>query len=716
MTGKHELDHTKSVRGDSPQQHSTKKAYPRWLRIFIPLILVLVWFGVTGVGGPTFGKLEEVQSNDQSSFLPATAEATKALEAQEKFRTSEAIPAIIVFESESALTPADISSFMTELKDSGLVEGEPVGPIPSEDGKALQIVAPLTPDGETDEQVKEIRTMAAEAIEGNGQAFVTGPAGFTTDLKGAFAGIDGLLLGVALLAVLVILLVVYRSVLLPFAVLFTSVAALCAAIVVVYWMAKWGWIRLDGQSQGILSILVIGAATDYSLLYVARFKEAIAHGKQRFDAALSAWRRSFEPIVASAGTVTVGLLCLLFSDLNSNKALGPIAASGIIFSVFASLTLLPAILALLGRKAFWPFFPKPLADGEDAQGLWLNIARFVRKHSRPVWIVTALVLAVGCLGITQLKAEGVPQSELVLTATDSAAGQKAIARHFDAGAGSPAFAIVGAASSSSIADKIAEDDGVASVTLLAADGGPVRPGTDAHEVDGKNQLSITLKDVPDSLEAERTIVAIREAAHAIDPDALVGGTTATALDTQVTAQEDIVKIIPLVLGAILIILMLLLRSVVAPLVLILTTVLSYGAAMGVSAWVFNGLFNFPGADPAVPLFGFVFLVALGVDYNIFLMTRVREEALRFGTHDGITRGLAVTGGVITSAGVVLAATFAALGVIPIMFLVQLGFIVAFGVLLDTFVVRSFLVPALGHELGRILWWPSKLSRESKTRD
>lgn len=711
MSSKHAIFTAKS---------NDKKISP-FIRVLVPAVLILAWFAVTGIGGPTFGKLGDVQSTDQASFLPATAEATKALEAQAKFRTSDAIPAIIVIESPQQINPASAAEFVKQLKDSGLVEGDPVGPIPSEDGKALQIIAPLTPHAETDQQVKEVRALAASSVANQEnfvqgtQAFVTGPAGFRTDLKGAFAGIDGLLLGVALAAVLVILLVVYRSVLLPFTVLLTAMGALCAAVVAVYWMATWGWIRLDGQSQGILSILVIGAATDYSLLFVARFKEAIAHGHTKFQATATAWKRSWEPIVASAGTVTVGLLCLLFSDLNSNKALGPIAASGILFSVLAALTLLPAILALLGRAAFWPFAPKPLADGEDAQGLWTRIATFVRKNYRPVWIVTALVLAAGCIGVTQLKASGVPQSELVLTATDSAAGQKAIARHFDAGAGSPAFAIVGAAASSSISEKFLADDGVASVTQLAADGGPVRPGTEAQEVEGQRQLSVTLKDVPDSLEAEQTIVRLRESAHAIDPGALIGGTTATALDTQTTAQQDIVKIIPLVLGAILVILMLLLRSLVAPVLLILTTVLSYGTAMGVSALVFNAVFHFPGADPAVPLFGFVFLVALGVDYNIFLMTRVREEALAVGPQDGLTRGLSVTGGVITSAGVVLAATFAALGVIPIMFMVQLGFIVAFGVLLDTFVVRSLLVPALGHELGRFLWWPSALSTRSNAR-
>jgi RND superfamily putative drug exporter len=701
----------------------TKKAV--W-RALAAVGIALVWLGLMGVGGPTFGKIGEVQTTDQTTFLPASAEATRAVEWQNKFNDTDSIPAVVIVESDAELTQASGAAFAAALKDTGVVRGDVVGPITSEDSKAFEFIVPLTSGTDSDEAVDALRAAGTAAASdgtfaGTASVHVTGAAGFTADLKEAFSGIDGILLGVALVAVLIILLIVYRSLLLPFAVLITAMAALCAAILAVYFMAKGELIRIDGQSQGILSILVIGAATDYCLLLVARFREAIAAGEDKASAVKHAWRRSVEPILASAGTVVVGLLCLMFSDLNSNKALGPIAASGIVFSVVAALTLLPAFLFLLGRSAFWPFQPKPSpaslgADSEEIgawalrHGAWGRLALWVRKHHRPVWVITALVLAVGCLGVTQLKASGVPDSELVLGQTDSKLGNEAIARHFDAGAGSPAQVYADEALATPVLDAATAVPGVASAYVVGEDGGPVRQGVAAKVVEGRVQIQATFSDAADSEAALDTVVKLRSAVQGVDADALVGGTSATSLDKQVTAQQDVKKIIPIVLGAILLILMLLLRSVVAPLMLILTTVLSYGTAMGVSALVFNGLFDFPGADPAVPLFGFTFLVALGVDYNIFLMTRVREEVKLHGAQDGMTRGLAVTGGVITSAGVVLAATFAALSVVPIMFMVQLGFIVAFGVLLDTLVVRTLLVPALGHTLGRSLWWPSKLAR------
>lgn len=713
---------TKDPHAGSPTKSSAgHRSRGPVLRALLAVLIVAVWLGVAGIGGPTFGKLDQVQTNDQAGFLPATAEATKALDAQAAFSDSEAIPAVVVLEGRTAagIESFDADALKKRIAAENLVSGDIAGPFPSEDGTALEMVVPLTEDMEADAAVASLRAALADQVPDGVNAYVTGPAGFTADLVKAFAGIDGILLLVALSAVLVILLLVYRSLLLPFTVLFTAVAALCLAILAVFWMAKWDWIKLDGQSQGILSILVIGAATDYSLLLVARHREAIAAGDRGFEAATRALKGAVEPIIASAGTVTVGLLCLTFSDLNSNKALGPIGASGIICSVIAVLTFLPAALTLLSRVAYWPFVPRH-ADHLDpspvaAIGLWGSVSRLVGRHPRRIWIATALVLIVGSLSITQLKATGVPQSDLVLGETESATGQDVLARHFDAGAGSPVVLITASDSAEKMLETVKKDDGVASAYLQAEGGGPAdagAPGRErpAQEVDGRNLISITLEAAADSAAAEQSVVSLRQEAQRVDPDALIGGPTAISLDTNVTAEEDLAKIIPLILLAILVILMMLLRSVLAPVLLVITTVLSYGTAMGVSAWVFNGIFQFPGADPSVPLFGFVFLVALGVDYNIFLMTRVREESLKHGTREGVLRGLAVTGGVITSAGVVLAATFAALGVIPIMFLAQLAFIVSFGVLLDTLVVRSLLVPALAHDLGKVIWWPSKLSQ------
>ncbi|WP_258803817.1 MMPL family transporter [Pseudarthrobacter sp. NS4] len=703
-----------------------KERAPFWLRWLLPVILVLTWLALAGIGGPTFGRLEEVSSNDQASFLPASAEATAAQDWRAKFRDSDEVPGVIVIENAEPFTPAqlgEVAGLRTELEELKLGSAV-VGPIPSEDGKAVQFIAPISETAEIKVAVQELRDTVAEAAPAGMQTFVTGPAGLAADLTAAFAGIDGILLLVALTAVFVILLIVYRSLLLPVMVLLTSVFALCAAILLVFGMAKAGWIQLNGQSQGILSILVIGSATDYALLYVARFREALTHTTNRTAAVLAAWKASFEPILASGAMVIIALLCLLFSDLNSNKALGPVAAAGILCSLFAALTLLPALMALLGHAAFWPFRPKlvpaeqrepELLTGLEGQkGLWRATGSLVSRRPRTIWIASVLLLVAASAGVLQLKANGVPQTDVILTASNAVDGQDALARHFDAGSGSPAVVVADESKAREVLDRVKAADGVGDAYLLAEGSVPITgaPGAPSEPDvrEGRVLINATFNSAADSLEAEETVKALRWEVKAVDPGALVGGVTATALDTNTTAQRDLVIIIPVVLVVILFILMMLLRSVVAPLLLVLSVVLSYAAAMGVSAFVFSNVLGFSGADATVPLFGFVFLVALGVDYNIFLMSRVREESLKHGTRPGMLRGLGVTGGVITSAGVVLAATFAALGVIPIMFLVQLAFIVAFGVLLDTVLVRSLLVPALAYDIGPKIWWPGKLSR------
>ena len=732
----------------------------RWLRIVVPVVLILVWLVLAGFGGPTFGKLSGVSSNDQAAFLPASAESTKVQEWQKRFTDSTAIPAIVVVQADEKIPAADLAQYAQLGSRLGEVDGvQPpesgqsssvAGPIPSEDGRAVEFIVPIADSDEVKTVVADLRCVLKDELPSGTQGWVTGPAGLTADLVNAFGGIDGILLLVAVAAVFVILLLVYRALLLPFLVLLTSVFALCAAILVVYLFALWGWIKLSGQSQGILSILVIGAATDYSLLLVARYREALEQNESRWMAILRAWKAAFEPILASGVTVILALLCLLFSDLNSNKSLGPIAAIGIVFSLLSALTLLPTLLAVFGRAAFWPFRPKYAehahehrhADEEQVPGLagirgiWRRVGTLIARRPRITWIVSCLVLAACALGLTQLKANGVEQTDLVLSQSDAADGQKILAKHFDAGSGSPVLIVARESDADAVLAAVEKTDGIASATVYAgnvrpqsAQGGASqdgasqggRPGVAPAPApepivkDGRVLIQATLDSEPDSAQAEQVVRDLRETLPSTDSDVLVGGVTAIALDTNVTAQSDLAKIIPIVLGVILIILMLLLRSILAPVLLIGSVVLSYAAALGVSALVFNHLFGFPGADAAVPLFGFVFLVALGVDYNIFLMTRVREESLRIGTRPGILRGLGLTGSVITSAGIVLAATFAALAVIPILFLVQIAFIVAFGVLLDTVLVRSLLVPALSYDIGKAIWWPSRLWREDKVR-
>lgn len=711
----------------------TSSRVPRWLRVFLPALLILLWLTGAAVGGPYFGKVSEVSSNDQTSYLPESADATAVQELLGEFNDADTIPAVVIFTSDTELSDErleDIDESVSQLPDIAGVQDDLSPVIPSDDGLAAQSFVPIGSDAELGDVVAEVSATLGADLPDDVEVFVTGPAGFSADLAAGFAGIDGLLLAVALAAVFLILIVVYRSLLLPIAVLSTSVFALTVALLTVWWLAKADVLLLSGQTQGILFILVIGAATDYSLLYVARYREALRVHEDKWTASLQGLRGSVEPILASGGTVIAGLLCLLLSDLKSNSTLGPVASIGIGFAMLSALTLLPAILYAFGRAAFWPrrprFEPELVAaeGGVPTRGFWARIGRVVERRPRRIWIGTTLLLLVGALGLTQLDAEGVPQSELVLGASEARDGQAALGEHFPGGSGSPAYIVTDTDSLQASADVLLDNPGVDGVTVttdeadagsapvdkdgIRAYGPPGTPVPEPTEVDGSIMLQATLSDPADSAAAQDTVRDLREAYASADADVLVGGVTATAVDTNEAAIHDRNLIIPIVLIVILLILMVLLRSVLAPILLVLTTVLSFGTAMGVAALVFNHVFDFPGADPAVPLYGFVFLVALGIDYNIFLMTRVREESLGHGTRPGVIRALAVTGGVITSAGVVLAATFAALSVIPILFLAQIAFIVAFGVLLDTFLVRALLVPALVHDIGPAVWWPSKL--------
>ena len=707
-----------------------------WVRVFLPVALILVWLVGASLGGPLFGKVDEVSSNEQTTYLPESADATQVQKLLGEFNDSDSIPAIAVFTSDEKLTAAELDAISGAVADAPKVEGvgEDVSPaLPSDDGRAVQAFIPIDSDAELADATSALGEELRAAVPDGITVYITGPAGFSADLVAGFAGIDGLLLGVALLAVLVILVLVYRSFLLPLVVLSTSLFALCVALLVVWWLAKFEILLLSGQTQGILFILVIGAATDYALLLVARFREELRVSQDKGTAIMAAWKGSVEPIVASGGTVIAGLLCLLLSDLKSNSTLGPVAAIGIVFAMLSALTLLPSLLLLFGRAVFWPrrprFEPEVVAaeHGMRTTGLWARLAGFIKRRPRVIWIVTTLVLLAGAAGVTQLDVDGVPQSDLVLGASEARDGQVALGEHFPGGSGSPVYVVVAEDQLQDAADILLANDGVDAVSVTSADSpsgsAPVTadgitavgpPGTPVPEpttVKGDVLLQGTLTDAADSEAAASTVRELRGELDGVD--ALVGGVTATSIDTNDASIHDRNLIIPVILVVIMFILMLLLRSVLAPVLLILTTVLSFGTAIGVSALVFNGIFAFPGADPAVPLFGFVFLVALGIDYNIFLMTRVREESKAHGTREGILRGLSITGGVITSAGLVLAATFAALSVIPILFLVQLAFIVAFGVLLDTFVVRSLLVPALTYDIGKAIWWPSKLWRRGK---
>ncbi|NKY14520.1 MMPL family transporter [Streptomyces somaliensis] len=690
-------------------------AFPVLARRLLPALLVAVWLAVGGAFGPYAGKLSGAATTDQTAFLPRGAESTRVLEAQEAFRRDESLPLVVVWTADGGgpLDPAGrraASRVLASLAGTPGVAGAPSPALPSADGEALQAVVPLAPglDDELSGVVDRVRA-AAEEVPGT-RAWLAGPAASRADLGEAFSGIDGLLLGVALATVLMILLLVYRSVLLPLVVILCAVFALSLACAVVYALAEADVVRVDGQVQGILFILVIGAATDYALLLAARFREELVLLGDRRAAMRAALRESYGPITASAATVGLGLLALLLSDLTNNRALGPVGAIGIACAVLSALTFLPAALVLLGRAAYWPATPKPSAGGAG-HGLWTKVAALVDRAPRRVWAGTLAVLLACAAFAPTFTARGMPLDEIFVDDARSVAGGKVLGEHFPGGSGSPAVIVADAAALPAVAAAAGGVEGVASVVPVAASGRP--GGGPPLVVDGRVRLDATLEAAPDGDAAQAALVRLRDAVHAVPgASALVGGYTAQQYDIQRTAERDRAVIVPVVLVVILLILVGLLRSLLMPVLLVVTVALNFLATLGVSALVFERLLGFSGTDASVPLYGFVFLVALGVDYNIFLMSRVREETRRHGVRQGVLRGLTTTGGVITSAGVVLAATFAALAVIPLAFLLQIAFIVAFGVLLDTLVVRSLLVPALVRDIGPVSWWPSAIGRRT----
>ncbi|WP_169747722.1 MMPL family transporter [Demequina subtropica] len=720
-----------------------------WARPLLIILVIFAWLSIGGAGGQTFGKLSEVQENDSAAFLPSSAESTEAAAAHAEFAPTDSVPTLLAVEG-GASDVATVQSFVDGVLSVPL-EGDPEGrtlgdvtltgpqgqgptAIPSEDGDAILVSFAVDADvfdemaGEESIgqlYVDELRTAWSEADTGL-TGYVTGPGGLVADLVEAFGGIDGILLLVALGVVLVILLIVYRSPVLPFLVLATSMLALTGAIIAVFALANADVITLNGQSQGIMFILVVGATTDYSLLLVARYREELLRIQSPYSALSHAWKRSLEPIAASAGTVVIGLLVLLLSDLKSNAALGPAGAIGIAASFLAALTLLPALLLIGGKHArgvFWPAMPRYRGDDaheaeetieavEARAGVWGRISRGVDARPRVVWVSAALGLAVLAAFVPTFKSGGLGERDIFTAETESVTGFEFLEQHFDAGATSPIRVIAAEGSAEDVLAAVQGVDGIVDAYVLTpavAAGAPAGsvPGEEPVVVDGRVEVDAITQVSASSAEALDIVADVREAVHAVDAEALVGGQAAESLDTRLTTERDLTVILPTILAVILVVLVLLLRAFVAPVLIIVANVLSFAATIGLSAIVFTHLLDFPGTDPSVPLLGFVFLVALGVDYSIFLMSRAREESLQHGAKEGIRRALAVTGGVITSAGIVLAATFAALGVIPLIFLAQIAFIVAAGVLIDTFVVRSLLVPGLIGDLRARAWWASR---------
>ncbi|WP_131737148.1 MMPL family transporter [Actinomadura roseirufa] len=672
--------------------------------------VLVLWIILLAALGPLAGKIKDVQKNDAVNWLPGGAESTRVVKLQEQFRKDETALAVIVYERAGGITPADRAKAAADLPALGKLPGaqQAQGPFPSADGKALQTLVPILSDDITD-AVADARDLVKRGPPGL-DAHVTGPAGGAADQFEVFKSLDGFLLMAAGLVVIVLLLIIYRSPTLWFVPVLSAVFALVLAQSVVYLLAKNAGLTVNAQSSGILTVLVFGVATDYALLLVARYREELHRHDDRHEAMAFALHRAAPAVIASAATVAVGLLCLLAAEMNSTAGMGPVAAVGVLTALAAMTTLLPALLVIAGRWLFWPLVPRYDAKYldpdafESEHGIWSRVAGLVGKHPRALWALTSVGLLALTFGLGSLKAEGLSDAGQFTGRPDSIVGSEAVARHFPAGSGAPAVVIAKASASRPVAAAVSGTPGVAELS---------RPVT----ANGLVQYEATLRDPADSRAAQKTIDRLRDTVHTVpSAEAKVGGVTAINLDINRAADRDNKVIIPIVLAVVFLILILLLRALVAPLLMMGTVVLSFLASLGACALIFRHAFGFEGTDTVFPLLAFIFLVALGVDYNIFLMHRVREESQTHGTRRGIQRGLTVTGGVITSAGFVLAATFTALATLPLVAMAEMGFVVAFGVLLDTLIVRSLLLPALSYDLGRRIWIPGRLSKGDHSAD
>jgi RND superfamily putative drug exporter len=824
---------------DSPRSIFTIAAGPRakWVVFLVWLVGIIIAVGPAQL--PT--KFTDAENNESTSYLPGDAESTKALTATEDLQGGELAPAVIVYYRESGLTAADRNKIqegvarLTKRRFPGVIRdgataaaggesgkaaqgpapagaeppaggaqgglpegcggptttipGQPkgyapfVGPVCSPDGKAAIVTAYIRGNGQGDTILDPVDYWRDTVSDPGGglQVKITGGAGYSADAIKVFEGINGTLLLAAVSLVIVLLILIYRSPIFLFIPLTAVIFAEMLARSLGYGLSELG-VTINSQSSSIMSVLVLGAGTDYALLIVARYREELHHRLDRHEAMAAAMRSAGPAVLASSATVIAGLLCLTIAKVNGTSGMGPIAAMGVACAALSMLTLLPALLTICGRRAFWPFVPHstqwmaregvtagrfrrrivegsrlgallpvlggaivvllllplvilnavitkltrglvpslilgPLDRGlfkpyevrrfrhehiaDETHGVWSRVGQWVARRPARVATGTIAVLLVFCAGLAFFSTD-LTTNDSYRTKVEAQEGQELLSKSFPAGASAPTDVVAARTEDvPKVRRAVAQVDGIESVS------GPVAQGKSGV------LIQATLEPQPYSTDAFDLIDPIRDAAHKAAPGTLVGGASAVEFDVRDAAGWDSAVIPPIVLVVVFLILVGLLRAVVAPLVLIGTVILSFVAALGVGYFAFDVFFDFPGSDPSLPLFAFVFLVALGVDYNIFLMARAREETLTHGTRRGMLRALAVTGGVITSAGIVLAGTFSVLAVLPLVFLTEIGFVVAFGVLLDTFLVRSVLVPALVEMIGPKIWWPSQLARSEE---
>jgi len=705
----------------------------RWLTI-------AVWLLLGAAGLVAHAHIDDVTAAGQSSFLPADAESTRAVEALQTVSGGEEVPVVVVFERPQGLTKRDLRTIgrigdgLDRLAPTGATpvldpfSGAPhyrrdlaavagvangVGPISRDGDAALLFLAIDAQDrGAVVDGVGKIRAYLRAHARPGLRAFVTGPGGIAADLEATASEAAHTLLFATVGLVLLLLLLVYRAPVLALLPLIAVGAAYLVAVGIAYLLIEAGWITVNAEGTMLLLVLIFGAGTDYSLLLVHRYREELAldgsrgwgspdpprscppsptPGSPHRQALNRALRESRPALLASAGTVIAAMLVLLAADLESTHWLGPILALGIAVMLAAAFTLLPALLAILGQRAFW----SPWQHESQPRNRWDRVAGLVRRRSGTIVVCVLALLAVLCLGnLTNHDTLGFGQG--VTKPTNSSEGNEALERHFPPGLSSPLTAVVEADVAPAVVRGMQR---LGSVQLALP--APV-PGDPSQAL-----VALVLHGNPYGSDAAEAVEQIRSRLHALDPGGLLGGVPAENLDVEQTNSRDTKLIVPLVLFVVGLILIAVLRALVAPVYLIATVVLSFAATLGLATFAFTEVFETEGLAFNLELMAFIFLVALGVDYNIFLMTRAREEAATRGTREGVLAALVHTGGVVTGAGLILAGTFATLTLLPLEELVQIGATVAFGVLLDTFLVRALLIPAITHRLGDRAWWPSR---------
>jgi RND superfamily putative drug exporter len=678
-----------------------------WATIVLGIILA----------GLAFGPLRAATTETNPGVgLPADTESVIVDEKLANLPGSDSTAAVIVYASVSAFTEAETEWLqgkfdpMTQMPAGGAnekfleytnleVQGNKFVPPAtiSEDKTTAVITVPMEKSEETElitTRVEELRELAKEGAPSGFDVYVTGPEGFQADLAGVFAGADFTLLLSTVVVVAVLLLITYRSPTLWLVPLLVVGTADGAAGQIARQVAALFGITPDGSVTGILSVLVFGAGTNYALLLIARYREELLLSEDRHDAMAKAIRGAGPAIIASGSTVTLALLTLTFADLAGNRSLGIVCATGVVIAMIAALVFLPAALVVFGRGLFWPFVPKFGGINKSESGLWAKLGTAVSKKPVAVSVLGVLILGALASGVGGIQV-GLASTDRFLKTPEAVVGQEVLAEAFPAGSTSPTIVVSNNAQVASVKTAAESVDGVASVTVGATDGTVTK-------------LDVVLDGESQSDEAYASIKELRDAVHEVDgADAMVGGLDAQALDVKDAYAHDQLIVIPLILLLVFVVLVLLLRALVAPVLLLLTVVASFFASMGAGWWIFTNVLGFPALDLSVFLYSFLFLVALGVDYNIFLVTRAKEEAAHLGTRAGMIKALSSTGGVITSAGILLAAVFAVLGVLPLVALAQIGVIVCIGVLLDTLLVRTVIVPALAFMTGKKFWLPAK---------